>query len=301
MTSSGSSGHGLRRLLAVLILLTAVPPLLAQVRSIDQRLLKEPPFYHTFSKRAPAPVGRILVLPVRPYDGPGGSPLFHEDAGLATIAAAISERLAALDFVQRADGPPLPAAHWPAIMLGDEEIVTGEPRQAGNRRSALAVTNPSRDWKRALQPVLQAAGADHVIVLSLGLSELYLRQDLRGRKTLSIGTGYRVPIAWMNDLESTVGVLTLSGALYDASGRLIRAGSEGIIAGRPSFWQGVLAKTITGGRGRITTIGDADDPQTVLAAHRREDLPGAPLAWEVALDNLLSQLLQRGDLRVPPN
>jgi hypothetical protein len=108
-----------------------------------------------------------------------------------------------------------------------------------------------------------------------------------------------VPVAWLNDLESTVGVLMLSGALYRRDGRLVRAGSEGIIAGRPSFWQSVLAKTITGGRGRITTIGDADDPNVVLTEHRRIDLPGEPLAWEVALDNLLRQLLQQSDLRLP--
>jgi hypothetical protein len=130
----------------------------------------------------------------------------------------------------------------------------------GNRRTALAVTNPSRDWKRAMQPLLEQAEADHYLVLNVSLAEVYLRQDWLGRKSLPIGTDYVVPVAWMNDLESTVAVLTLSGALYDRSGKLIRAASEGILAGEPTFWQGVLAKTITGGRGRITTIGEADNP-----------------------------------------
>lgn len=284
------------------VFLVAGAALPAQVRSIDQRLLKEPPFYHTFARKHVATPINVLVLPVRPYDGPEASPLFEADPGLAVMAQAIDQRVAKLDFVRRADGPTsLRAGHWPAVMLGDEEIVTGEPRQAGNRRPALVVTSPSRDWKRAIEPDLAAANVDGYVVLSLGLAELYLRQDWRGRKSLPIGTGYVVPVAWMNDLESTVGVLTLSGALYNREGRLLRAGSEGIIAGQPSFWQGVLAKTLTGGRGRITTIGDADDPRVVLETHRRTDLPGEPLAWEVALDNLLAQLLRREGVRVPPD
>lgn len=271
----------------------------AQMRSIEQRILKEPPFYHTFAKRSAPAADPVLALPVRAYQGPGVSPLFDGDAGLAAIATAIDARLATLTLVRRVDGPELREGHWPGVMLGDEELVTGEPREAGNRRAAIAVTRPSRDWSRAFQPVLGAEGADHYLVISVGLAELYLRQDWLGRKSLPIGTGYTVPVPWMNDLESTVGVLTLSGALYDREGRVVRAGSEGVYAAKPTFWSGVLAKTITGGRGRITTTGDADDPATVLGTHRRTDLPGQPLAWEVALDNLVLQLLRREGVRVP--
>jgi hypothetical protein len=195
-------------------------------------------------------------------------------------------------MVRRVEGPTLRGGHWPSARLGDEEIVTGEPRQAGNRRTAIAITRPSRDWTRAMQPILTQAGATSYLVISVGIADLYLRQDWRGRKSLPIGTDYVVPVPWLNDLESTVGVLTLSGALYDRDGRVLRAGSEGVLAGAPTFWQGVLAKTITGGRGRISTIGDAEDPQAVLS-QRRADLPGQPLAWEVALEHLVRQLLGR--------
>jgi hypothetical protein len=271
----------------------------AHVRAVDQRVLKQPPFFHSFARTAVPVSGPIAVLPVRPYEGVASSPLFHGESSLATIAEAINARLATSPLVRRIDGPALSEAHWPATTLGDEELVTGEPRAAGNRRAALMVTRPSRDWNRAIQPMLDAAATGHYIVISVGVAELYLRQDWLGRKSLPIGTGHVVPVKWMNDLESTVGVLMLSGALYDRTGRLLRAGSEGVLAGRPTFWQGVLAKTITGGRGRITTIGDADDPHVVLETHRRTDLPDAPLAWEVALENLLLQLLQRDGVRIP--
>jgi hypothetical protein len=278
---------------AIAVFLAAGLTAHAQVRAIEQRVLKEPPFYHTFARKAAPVAGPVLVLPVRPYNEAGGSPLFDDHAGLATIAEAIDARLAALTSVRRVEGPSLRHGHWPAVMLGDEEIVTGVPRQAGNHRAALAVIRPSRDWSRAFQSILDEGAADRYMVISLGLAELYLHQDWLGRKSLPIGTGYTVPVPWMNDLESTVGVLTLSGAVYDRNGRVVRAGSEGILAGHPTFWQGVLAKTITGGRGRITTIGDADNPRVVLETHRRLDLPGHPLAWEVALDHLLGQLLGR--------
>jgi len=291
--------RAIARCLLTVTLLAAVRPASAQVRSIDHRVVARAPYYHTFNKRLPPVQGKVLVLQVRPYDGPGVSPLFDGDAGLAEIARTMDARVRLMDGMLRSDGPTLRPEHWPAIALGDEENVTGEPRLAGNRRVSLSVTHPSREWKRLIQPLLDEAGAGHYVVISLGLAELYLRQDWLGRKSLPIGTGHVVPVNWMNDLESTVGVLSLSGALYNRDGRLIRAGSEGIIAGKPTFWQGVLAKTITGGHGRITTIGDADDPQTVLQTHRRTDLPNAPLAWEVAMDNLLLQLLSRDGLRLP--
>jgi hypothetical protein len=268
-------------------------PAQAQVRSIDYRIMREPPFRHTFARKAPPVTGAVVVVPVRPYEGVGSSPVFDGDTGLAAIAQAIDARVATMPQLRRVAGPQLGAAHWPGVTLGDEELATGAPREAGNRRIALAVTNPSRDWKRAMQPLLEQAEADHTLVINVSLAEVYLRQDWLGRTSLPIGTDYVVPVAWMNDLESTVGVLVLSGALYDRSGKLIRAASEGILAGEPTFWQGVVAKTITGGRGRITTIGEADNPEVVLRTHRRTELPGAPLAWEVALDHLLRHLLQR--------
>lgn len=265
----------------------------AQVRSIDFRVLRDPPYCYTFSKKAAPVTGPVAVVPVRPYEGVGSSPLFDGDTGLAAIARAIDARVATRPELRPVTGPALSPAHWPGVTLGDEELATGAPREAGNRRTALAVTSPSRDWKRAMQPFLDQAAAEHYVVISLSLAEVYLRQDWLGRKSLPIGTDYVVPVAWMNDLESTVGVLVLSGALYDRSGKLIRAASEGILAGEPTFWQGVVAKTITGGRGRVTTIGEADNPEVVLRTHRRTELPGAPLAWEVALDHLLRHLLQR--------
>lgn len=283
---------------AACLAFASAPAALSQIRSIEQRVLKEAPYYHTFARKGAVVADPVLVLPVRPYEGPGVSPLFMADNGLASIAQAVDVRLGALTWVRRVDGPKLADNHWPGVMLGDEEIVTGEPRQAGNRRAGIAVTRPSKDWTKTFQETLTQAGAGHYIVVSVGIAELYMRQDWLGRKSLPIGTGYTVPVPWMNDLESTVGVLMLSGALYDASGRVVRAGSEGVLAGKPTFWQGVLAKTVTGGRGRITTIGDADDPRVVLE-HRRTDLPNQPLAWEVALDNLLHQLLHREGVQVP--
>ena len=62
------------------------------------------------------------------------------------------------------------------------------------------------------------------------------------------------------------------------------AGAEGIIARDTPF----LAQVV--GAGKV--IDDASLRQ-VLATERRTDLPGDPLKWEVALDNLLAQL--RGD------
>jgi len=71
----------------------------------------------------------------------------------------------------------------------------------------------------------------------------------------------------------------------------VRAGAEGILARDTPF------------AAQVFDVARDVDERTlgrVLTHERREDLPGDPLAWEVALDNLLAQL--RGDragLRVP--
>jgi hypothetical protein len=86
-----------------------------------------------------------------------------------------------------------------------------------------------------------------------------------------------------------VEVLHLTGALVDAQGKVIRAGAEGVTLRDTPF----LAQAID-----VSRLFDDRELARVLTDEHRHDLPGAPLAIDIALDNLLAQLT-RGDVRVP--
>jgi hypothetical protein len=75
-------------------------------------------------------------------------------------------------------------------------------------------------------------------------------------------------------------VATLTGALMDADGRAVRIGAEGMLARRTDI--------VMSGFGAQRLITDEDVSQ--LRTLRRDDLPGRPLVWQVALRTLLGQL-----------
>jgi len=99
-----------------------------------------------------------------------------------------------------------------------------------------------------------------------------------------LGTGNEEPIKFLTAEDKLLEVLQLTGALVDAQGRVLRAGAEGILARDTPF------------AARVVEVEKAIDDRTlekVITSERRDDLPGSPAEWEVALENLRAQL--RGD------
>jgi hypothetical protein len=66
-------------------------------------------------------------------------------------------------------------------------------------------------------------------------------------------------------------------------GRALRIGAEGILARRTPFAASVL--------GAQALVSDEDVERARTA--RREDLPGRPLVWQVALRTLVAELMGR--------
>lgn len=83
-------------------------------------------------------------------------------------------------------------------------------------------------------------------------------------------------------------MLQVSGLLLDRHGNVLRAGAEGILSKDSPFWVQMF-----GAREGI----DDEALRRLLEEERREDLPGKPLKWQVAVHNLVAQLLLReGDV-----
>lgn len=154
----------------------------------------------------------------------------------------------------------------------------------GHQAMQLSVGRPSRDWVASIRPMLSGAGAGRVLVVTLEVGDYLVRQEgLAGTKLVELGTSHRVNLPWLTSLETPVSVLQMTAALVDSSGRALRIGAEGILARRTR-----LAVSAMGGQELL----DEEDVRKAMTA-RRDDLPGRPLAWQVAVRELVTRVTGR--------
>jgi hypothetical protein len=164
-----------------------------------------------------------------------------------------------------------PSAPGPAV----RSFETEQPRMR------LAVGRPSTDWSTAARSALDQSGAQRMLVLTLEVGQYWVtKTGWTNRKSIALGTGYSVPLPWLTSLAAPVSVLQLTGALMDRDGLAIRVGAEGMLARRTGL--------VMSGLGAQALISDDDVHQ--LRTLRRDDLPGQPLVWQVALRQLVTDL-----------
>ena len=151
-----------------------------------------------------------------------------------------------------------------------------------NHQLELSVGRPSDEWIAWAGAALDSANADRVLVITLELGQNWVRQTSWAslKKEVRLGTNYDMPISWATSLDKPIGVVQLTGALVSRDGRAIRIGAEGLIAKRTNLLVGAF-----GAEAMVT-----DEDIAKLRTLRREDLPGQPLVWQVALRHLVSQL-----------
>jgi hypothetical protein len=260
--------------------------------------LEEGQFYVDTAGPTPGPVGSVLTLPVT---------LDPELAGLlgygdrtrefAPLLAAMDARLKGMSCCRFSSTVALPSGA-PHVYLGSAqgELAPPEAEQQLLPHDrfppmVLHLARPSADWSVATSSLLAREGLGHAVIIRLGVSQYPKGRDGVFGKQVLLGTGYQQPIRFLTAEDKLLDVLQLTGVLVDASGSVVRAGAEGIIARDTPF----LAQVAD-----VTRVIDDESLRQVLATEKRADLPGDPLKWEVALGNLLAQL--RGDraaLRVP--
>ena len=148
----------------------------------------------------------------------------------------------------------------------------------------LTVGRPSQNWVASVSDAMTKSGTQRVLVITLEVGEYLLRQEgLAGAKVLELGTGNKARLPWLTSLETPVTVLQLTGALVDRTGKAIRIGAEGFHARRTR-----LSVSAVGGQ-ELLSDGDVNAARTA----RRSDLPGEPLAWQVALRELVGRITAR--------
>lgn len=246
--------------------------------------------YYVNLKSPPPPGSCALVLPVTIDPGLadqfGYGDRLHEFEPRRT---ALNETLAGRSTcIRLAASGPMASTRAPRVFVGSAASDYAPPEAAEQRLPTdrfapmvLHVERPDRAWSRHVVGQLQQDGLPYAIAIQVGVSQYRKGYSSVLRKEVALGTGYRQPIRFVTSELKPVEVLHLTGVLVDASGRPVRAGAEGVILRDTPF----AAQAID-----VTRVFDAGELQRVLAAERRDDLPGAPRKLDVALDNLIAQL-----------
>ena len=286
--------------LAVVAFLPACASTGATYRSgVGDAFLEHPPYYAGASIEAvgrdSSPIAHLPVAYQRGATQPAGfDPSGAQGGPINTLLAEMNRYLDSLGISSRIEATSGPALVPPDVRFGciPENGVPGNECQArgdsvlgrGNQQMQLSVGRPSNGWIESVGQTMASSGTSRVLVITLEVGEYLLRQEgLAGTKVLELGTGNKAQLPWLTSLETPVSVLQLTAALLDRSGKAVRIGAEGFHARRTR-----LAVSAIGGQ-ELLSDEDVNAARTV----RRTDLPGQPLAWQVALRELVGRVTGR--------
>jgi len=271
--------------LAVLVLLSLVTNALAD----QEKVGRKPPHYLGKAPAGAVKVVRTPVLAGASFGEPGPS-----EALLSVIDAvrpAVEAALDSLTVSGLADSAGNLGAGAPAVYVGAREGFYAPPPlgpvdDPPSARDAVWIrtTDPNGAWKKRIRAAAQAAGASHVLVVTLELSDYPVSQkNWKGSKAVDLAAGHTMPVPWLTSLDQPVEVLQWTGSLHTADGRLVRAGAEAFHALRTPFGESAL------GLQRAIT------PEVMerALATARDDVAGAPPAWRVAMADLVAELMGR--------
>lgn len=294
-----------RVMLVAAVLLTGCATTGATLGSgVGDRMLEHPPYYAGAAAEAVAPAGsRIGRLPIAWQRGASQPSIFdpRADAG-SPMRALLDEMNAFLDSLGAGTRVAIAtAASAEANRLVPPDVRFGCATESGmpdddcrtrgdsvlgreGQTMHLAVGRSSAEWTGWAQGVMRNDSLSRLLVITLEVGQYLPRQRAwRGTKEVELGTEHTVGLPWLTSLEAPVSVLQFTGALMDSTGHARRIGAEGIYARRTRLGVSAL--------GAQEVIGDEDIQR--VREERRTDLAGEPVAWRVALMQLLEGLTAR--------
>lgn len=253
--------------------------------------LKGAPFVKTYNKKAAVKQAAAGYTSVGIDEITKSEFLYAgREQALQPLLNVMNAYLDSLGMGKRLAGEPLPQKGAPYVYVGSSEG-EGAPPEAEMQRNehdkfppmVIHILNASSDWRTALREAMQTSQTEYVVLLKLGFSEYpKANKGVFGKKVV-LGTGYEEGIKFLSAEDKPVEVLQVTGVLLDREGNIVRAGAEGIAAKDSPFWVQVLE----------AQEGMSNEAlRSLLQDERRDDLPGRPLKWQAALQNLMTQLLK---------
>lgn len=279
-----------RSLLLPLLFLLLLPVSWNEAAAQNTYRLSKAPFYRTFDKKQEVrPRQKLVYLPAA-IDAMTREEFFYEgrEQALQPLIEAINGYLDSLSLVSALPPATLPETGAPYLFVGSSESVIAPPSSEMLREPhdkyppmVMHLGKPGKSWKAALEQTLGEAGADYTLVFRIGFNEYPKADKGLFKKKVVLGTGYEPEIRFLSGEPEPVEVLQVTGLLLDRKGNVVRAGAEAFLYEDSPFWVQVL--------GARTSIDDRTLSRSVTGI-RRDDLPGRPPAWKVAMYHLIRQL-----------
>lgn len=282
--------HFIRYLGKILFLLACLFVLAMTSSAQNSYRLNKPPFYKSFQKTQLHANTNINYLPVS-IDKMTSTEFFYQgqELSLQPLGHAINQYLDSLgwqvlpgmgEFSSISKGAP-------NLFVGSAESEIAPPSADKLREEfdafppmVLHVNKPSREWKQQLAQQVEQNQTEYVLLLWIGFNQYPRARKGMFKKKVVLGIDYEPQIRFLSAEDKPVEVLQLSGMIINKKGEVIKAGSEAFLHEDSPFWVQVLEAG--------TLIKDSD-----IAAFRREDLPGKPIAWQVALHHMLKELVNQ--------
>ena len=215
------------------------------------------------------------------------------DARLSTLVAgsrvadvALLEGAPRVRFGCDAPDEPTTSVHGGLYSPGCNEV----DDETTGRHNQLDVTTGTKAWRERVAAILDSAGADHLLIVSVEMSDQWpVQKGWSMAKEVRLGTGYAVGIPWLSSLSNPVSVVQLTGLVVDRTGRVRRSGAEGMLAVQTGSAASLM--------GIQKAVSD-EDLARLRVGQRRSELPGAPLVWEAALETLVAQVAGGAQVQV---
>ena len=206
------------------------------------------------------------------------------------VVSAVQARLDQDQGLRALGTSTLPAAGAPRLYVGSAVGVLAPPAAEESGSPAddfppmvLHLERPSKAWQQAATSLMASQRLDYLLVVRVGVSQYPKGRRGLFAKNVLLGTGHEQPVKFLTAEDKLLEVLQVTGMLIDARGQDVRAGTEGILARDTP----ILAQSF-----EIAKLLDDEALRAAVSSERRQDLSGAPLSLEVAVDNLVGQLLK---------
>lgn len=270
--------------------LTACATTGATFRSgVGDDFMDDPPYYSGAGVINQGPIAHVPITYQRGATQPEMFDMSVEKSSeLAGLLADMNAYLESMHTTVRvASSADLAKGTQPDVHFGCERHPHDDCDNMEDDRMRLAVGRPSKSWIAAVPAALERSQATRLLVITLETGNyLPYQKSLSGKKEMRLGTNYYIDVPWLTALDKPVSVLQLTGVLVDRSGLAVRVGAEGLIAHRTNI--------VLSGLGAQAMI--TEDDVAKVRTMRRDDLPGSPLVWQVALRAMVEQLTgQRTD------
>lgn len=265
----------MKRVLSLLALCFILFVSCATMQSISEKEVDRAPYYVNVKKNVSISADSVSFLPVilsqeKWFFNPSLEPLQTEVQ--KTLKAYVKKKFVNYDFKGQ---------QRPKVSFGVDDFYDNDDEDNEvDPPLVFAISQPSKNWRETWDP----PKAGYFLIVELNISAYKVRQkNWKGSKEVELGTDYKVSVPWLSSLDDPIPVVQLVGMIINQKGKILRTGAEGIYVKKTKSGLSLLG---------VTEAITEKDIEKIMTSYQRSDIEGKPLAYKVAVKNLLKQMLK---------